>query len=345
MSQVILNISPKQMKIEKGVMVYPTLFQNIFLFLPTTVRVSSMQDPLLSTSFEVSNNDIDLYEQAKAAIDQDPNLSKQKRKNANKALTFIRVLLCIFVVVFLIYTTATEWTGPQPLRNTTLEKSFQTNLTHTYCDISFGWLKCPNGASKCTNPCSIKDQTTCDTNNYIYEETINSCYQCKNTNFGTQCQFICPGVQQGQPCNGNGKCDNGLFGTGQCFCNLPYRGSPGRDCRTSYQFIALFICILSLPGIALVPPSFHRRLFVCFFRCQNCPTILVENELALSQLPSSVSQLVYSSIYGGILTLVLIPLLSLGHSICTVKSDLPASTKQAVSDYSGRNWLAFGAGK
>ena len=303
-----------------------------------------MQDPLLSRSFELSIDDIDLYDQAKAAIDQDPNLSKQKRKNANRTLTCIRVLLCIFVVVFLFYTTIDESTRVQPPRNKTLVKSFQINLTHTYCDISFGWLKCPNGASKCTNPCSIKDQTTCDTKHYIYEEEEmnNSCYQCKPTNFGTQCQFICPGVQQGQtaPCNGNGNCDNGLFGTGQCFCYLPYRGSPGRDCRTNYQFIFLitFICILF--GFAMVPPSFHRQLFVCFFRCQNCPTILVENELALSQLPSSVSYLVYLSIYGGILTLVLIPLLSLGHSICTVNSDDLVSNQDNV----GTNWLAFVAG-
>jgi len=81
-------------------------------------------------------------------------------------------------------------------------------------------------------------------------------------------------------------------------------------------------------------------LFVCFFRCQNCPTILVENELALSQLPSSVSYLVYLSIYGGILTLVLIPLLSLGHSICTVNSDDLVSIQTNV----GTNWLAFVAG-
>jgi hypothetical protein len=100
--------------------------------------------------------------------------------------------------------------------------------------------------------------------------------------------------------------------------------------------ISFFVLLLIF---AMVPPYFHYWMFQIFFRCKHCPTILVENELALGELPQRVSRQLYLSVYGGMFILVLIPQLTQNDSIGTIHGvtketlDVQRTDLQTASGY------------
>ena len=100
--------------------------------------------------------------------------------------------------------------------------------------------------------------------------------------------------------------------------------------------IGFFVLLLFF---AMVKPYFHYWMFQIFFRCKYCPTILVENELAMGELPQRVSRQLYLSVYGGMFILVLIPQLTQSDSIGTIHGvtnetlDVQRTDLQTASGY------------
>ena len=137
------------------------------------------------------------------------------------------------------------------------------------------------------------------------------------------------------PCNNHGSCDFGALGTGQCFCKAPYWATTG-DCEPTVSILGdtlLLGAMLFLGIVALVPPEVHFQLFQLFFRCKRMPTILVENELAMGEIPWRVSMSLYISVYGGMFALILMPQLTQNDSIGTIQgsTDDRIDTQLALS--------------
>ena len=55
------------------------------------------------------------------------------------------------------------------------------------------------------------------------------CGDCDDAHFGANCAFVCPGGPD-NPCNGNGVCDSGISGLGECACDA---GAHGPNCLYS----------------------------------------------------------------------------------------------------------------
>ena len=258
---------------------------------------NSIRAPLLFQLDESEeDNTIELYEDAKSALVAKDTIFSKKRKTADMLLRGFRVLLLVLIVVFTVLL-AKGVKDNQPISHDhAASEDFLRHLNQTYCSLTGGWTT----ASNCT---------LCDTTNFIHNSTTGSCVKCKDTRWGPHCQFRCPGeIDPGIPCHGHGTCDSGLFGTGQCLCEPGYRGSMGHACGFSLMlpvvvtFVVLFIVIMT-------PQSTHKRMFYRFFKSACCPTILVENELAMSELPTNMTRWGYASFYGGLLMFFVLPLL------------------------------------
>ncbi|CAI2387640.1 unnamed protein product [Moneuplotes crassus] len=86
-----------------------------------------------------------------------------------------------------------------------------------------------------------------------------TCNQCKTDHFGKECE-LCP-IDEGKVCAGNGVCDDGIKGTGKCYCETPDL-LPVNNCRKvildtghhkenvvqslglSFLFLLMLACIL-----------------------------------------------------------------------------------------------------
>ncbi len=144
----------------------------------------------------------------------------------------------------------------------------------TFCDPASGWTS----ASGCTE---------CDTTRWTYDADAGTCGECLDGRYGDRCQHLCPGARQsddcGTACCGRGTCSDGRNGTGLCHCDVFFRNSLDhwqcRDCSRTVVLVSLAGVIL----FAFVPQGAHRKLAVVFRRCAYCPTVLVQNEIALAQ--------------------------------------------------------------
>ena len=88
-----------------------------------------------------------------------------------------------------------------------------------------------------------------------------------------------------------------------------YRGAHDQDCNTNgiIKMIITIIFVLILVIVALTGRHFHQKLFYQFFNTSCCPTIFVELELALSEIPLQSNGRYYIFLYVGMLVLTIIP--------------------------------------
>ena len=266
--------------------------------------------------------ELNYYEQSKLVLEEEDETFFEARQCCDRWFYWTRVLFIIFVFV------ATIILAPSSIKHTkhAAEIDFHKYLNQTYCFPTYGWIRSEKNPN-----CDIQDETTCDTKFFVYDNSvIPDCCACKDSRWGPQCQFRCvgtinitntAGINEEKPCHNHGSCDSGALGTGQCFCNAFYWASLGGDCEPVTSIlgdICLFGTMLCVGIFALIQPYHHFRFFQVFFRCKRLPTILVENELAMGQLPWGVTWKLYISVYGGMLVLILLPQLTQSDSISTI---------------------------
>ena len=276
-----------------------------------------------------AKEELDYYEQSKLVLAEEDETFFEARQCCDRCFFGTRVVWGIFVAVAVLYL-ASPRRGKHGSYGslTPAEIAFHHHLNQTYCFPTYGWVRSEQNPN-----CEIQDETTCDTNNFVYDlfGEMNSpdCCKCKDSRWGPQCQFQCVGTinitnatgTYEKPCNNHGSCDSGALGTGQCFCDTAYWASAG-DCEPIKSIlgdILLFGSLLFLGIIALMPPYAHFHFFQLFFRCKRVPTILVENELAMGEIPWRVSVSLYISVYGGMFVLILMPQLTHSDSIGTIQ--------------------------
>jgi len=60
------------------------------------------------------------------------------------------------------------------------------------------------------------------------------CEQCLDGYYGSDCLKTCPGGAGTAQCEGHGKCDDGISGTGTCSCGLGYEGTECNKCTAGF---------------------------------------------------------------------------------------------------------------
>lgn len=111
----------------------------------------------------------------------------------------------------------------------------------------------------------MPDCTTCDVKNW---QSDPDCNTCKPGHYGAFCNRTCPGMQNQSEgtmvpaCSGHGFCDDGVYGTGKCSCNVLWRGDLWRnptiyDCA-SFNYVYVFTITL-----AFVMTPFWAKLGEC----------------------------------------------------------------------------------
>lgn len=76
--------------------------------------------------------------------------------------------------------------------------------------------ECPDG--DCNPACSAYCQCNGSSCEFVTEPPYCTACICNDGRYGTACESTCPGGEDASQCNGNGACDDGVNGTGECSC-------------------------------------------------------------------------------------------------------------------------------